>query len=442
MNRLHLPLAGRLRTRAAPALLLLAAALMLSACSKPANRELQPGSYRATLELPGRKSVPFGLDVAQEESGKVLYVINGGERIRLDEVKATPGTLEARFPGYETILTASVSGDELSGDVALVHAGGRVLKLPFTAKLGETWRFYPEALPDNADFAGRWDVTFTDSAGRRTPAVATFDQSFETVTGTVQLPADDQRYLAGEAHDEELRLSRFDGGAVVLYEAKLDANGALVGEAWSDRGGSQRFVATRNSDASIDAAALASQLRNPDAPFTFAFKDLDGKTVSSSDPRFKDKVLLVTLAGSWCPNSHDEAQLLVQLDRQYRARGLEIVSLMFEQHTDFKRAVAAVNRFRTAYGIGYPTLIAGAADKVEAAAALPQLDAVLAYPTAIFIDRGGRVRKIHTGFAGPATGVRHDLLVHEFQGQIEELLSAGATPAEAPASATEPALSP
>jgi thiol-disulfide isomerase/thioredoxin len=441
MDRLHLPLAGRLRTCIAPALLL-AAALVLTACSKPANRELQPGSYRATIELPGDKTVPFGLDVAQEEAGKVLYVINGDERVRLDEVQAAPGQLQARFPGYETILTAKVSGDELSGEVALVHADGKVLKLPFNAKLGATWRFYREALPDNADFSGRWDVEFTDGTGRRTPAVAMFDQSFEKVTGTVQMPADDQRFLAGEAHDEELRLSRFDGGAVVLYEAKLNASGQLVGETWSDRGSAQRFVATRNPDATIDSAALASHLRNPAAPFTFAFKDLDGKTVSSSDSRFKDKVLLVTLAGSWCPNSHDEARLLVQLDRQYRSQGLEIVSLMFEQHAEFKRAAAAVQRFRTAYGIDYPTLIAGTSDKTKAAAALPQLDAVLAYPTAIFIDRTGRVRKIHTGFAGPATGVQHDLLAHEFESQIEELLQAGGKSAESTAPVTEPPLSP
>ena len=285
-------------------------------------------------------------------------------------------------------------------------------------------------------------MTFTDGTGRRTAGVAIFDQSFDDVTGTVQMPTGDQRFLAGEAHDEELRLSRFDGGAVVLYEAKLDARGELVGEAWSDRDGAQRFVATRNPDAAIDAAALTSRLRDPAAPFTFAFKDLDGRTVSSSDPRFQDKVLLVTLAGSWCPNSHDEARLLVQLDRKYRSRGLEIVSLMFEQHAEFERAVAAVQRFRTAYGIAYPTLIAGTADKAKAAAAVPQLDAVLAYPTAIFIDRTGRVHEIHTGFAGPATGVQHDLLAHEFATRIEALLQAGATPAESTAPTTEPPLSP
>jgi glutathione peroxidase-family protein len=442
MNRPNLPVAGRQRAYRATALALLAAALALAACSKPASRELQAGSYRAALELPGSKTVPFGLDVAQEETGMVLYVINGDERIRLDEVAVTPGQLQARFPGYETTLSAKVRGGELTGDVTLVHTDGKVLQLPFTAKLGETWRFYPDALPDNADFAGRWDVTFTDGTGRRTAGVAVFDQSFDDVTGTVQMPTGDQRFLAGEAHDEELRLSRFDGGAVVLYEAKLDASGKLVGETWSDRSGSQRFVATRNPDASIEAVALASQLRNPDTQFTFAFRDLDGRTVSSGDARFKDKALLVTLAGSWCPNSHDEARLLVQLDRQYRSRGLEIVSLMFEQHAEFNRAVAAVQRFRTAYDITYPTLIAGTADKTQAAAVLPQLEAVLAYPTAIFIDRRGRVHAIHTGFAGPATGVQHDLLAHEFEARIEELLQAGATVAESTAPATEPPLSP
>jgi hypothetical protein len=410
---------------------MLAAALALAACAKPASRELQPGSYRATVELPGKKSVPFGLDVAQEDKTRVLYVINGDERIRLEDVQTGPGTLQARFPGYETTLTAKVAGDDLAGDVAIVHADGKVLKLPFAARLGETWRFYPEALPDNADFAGRWDVTFTDGQGRRTAGVATLAQHFDKVTGTVQLPAYDQRYLAGEAHDEELRLSRFDGGAVMLYEARLNEQGELVGSLWSDRSGSQRLVATRNPDAVIDTAAVASHLRNPEQPFVFAFNDVDGQSVSSGDPRFAGKVWLVSLDGSWCPNSHDQARLLVTLDREFRSRGLEIVSLMFEQHAGFEPAAAAVKRFRAATGVTYPTLIAGVADKTKAGAAVPQLDAVLAYPTTLFIDRGGRVRKVHTGFAGPATQAQHDLLAREFELQIEELLLAGAAPVEA-----------
>ncbi len=341
-----------------------------------------------------------------------------------------------------------MSGEELRGELALVHGDDRVLRLPFTARLGETWRFHPKLLDDNADMSGRWDVTFTNAAGGRTAAVATFEQRFAQVNGTVMLAATDQRFLAGEVHDEELRLSRFDGGAVLLYEAKLNAQGELVGDFWSDRGGHQRFVARRNPDAGLDAAAVATQLRDPEAGLAFSFKDPEGQVVSSRDPRFTGKVLLVTLAGSWCPNSHDEAAVLAALSRKYRARGLEIVTLMFEQHAEFARSAAAVKRFRANYRIDYPTPIAGRMDKREASQALPQLDAVRAYPTAIFIDRTGRVRKIHTGFAGPATGVAHELLVHDFEQTIEQLLAEGeaasapagtdATPAAAPDGATAP----
>jgi hypothetical protein len=408
--------------RLAHGVILVVALLSVAACTRPGSRELQPGSYRATVELPGSKQVPFGLDVAQEESGFVLYVINGEELVRLDDVQVVEGRLQARFPGYETTLSARVAGGKLAGKVSLVHDGGRIVELPLAATLGETWRFHPEPLPGNADFAGRWEITLTDAAGRATPGVATFEQRFEQVTGTVQWPDADQRYLAGEARDEALQLSRFDGGAVVLYEGKLDAAGELRGSAWSDRGGQQQWRAQRNPDATIEAAALATQLRDPDAGFAFAFPDLAGQTVSSTDPRFSGKVLLVTLAGSWSPASHDQARLLVQLDQAYRDRGLAIVSLMFEQHAQPAAAVAAIERFRKSLGVAYTTLLAGEAGLEQASKALPQLEAVVALPTTILIDREGRVHRIHTGFAGPATGTAHELLAHQWATEIEALL--------------------
>jgi thiol-disulfide isomerase/thioredoxin len=403
-------------------LLLLVAAASVAACSKPPTRELQPGSYRAVLEVPGGDTLPFGLDVAREEQGPVLYLINGSERVRVTEVSTEPGKLRARMPGYESTLEASIKGGDLAGTIRLVHDGGEVLELPFAATLGETWRFHEQPLSDNADVAGRWQIVFTDEAGQRVRGVAELQQQFEQVTGTVILPTGDQRFLAGDVRDETLHLSRFDGGAAVLYEAKLDAKGALVGVAWSDRGGRQRFVATRDPDAEIDATAAAAELGNPDAEFAFAFPDLDGRTVSSTDPAYAGKVLLVTISGSWCPNAHDEARLLADLDRRYRSRGLSIVGLMFEQHSDPAQAAAAVRRFRDATGIAYPTLLAGGADKAAAARALPQLDAVRAYPITVFVDRTGRVRRIHAGFVGPAAELRHAQLVHDYEQTVEELL--------------------
>jgi thiol-disulfide isomerase/thioredoxin len=432
----------RQRRGFAAAVLLLGALVLGTAdCSRRAATELEPGSYRATVELPGKQLVPFGLDVAREERGIVLYLVNGPERVRVHETSLDKGRLTALVPGYETKLSAQVSDGKLRGEVELTQAQGRVLRMPLVGEAGVAWRFYPEPRADNADLAGRWAVTFTDAQRRQTAGVLELAQRHHVVTGTTILPADDERYLAGEVHDEELRLSRFDGGAAVLYEARLDAQGRLVGETWSDRGGHRTFVATRNPDASVNGQAVYTQLRNPEAPFSFAFRDLDGQTMSSTDPRLTGKVLLVTLSGSWCPNSHDEARLLVDLDRRYRAQGLAVVGLMFEQHAEFERAVAAVRRFRAATGIEYPTLIAGTSDKESATRALPQLDAVRAYPTTLFIDRSGRVQRIHTGFAGPAAGVRHELLAQEFAQTIESLLAGDATLPQ-PATAAAPAAPP
>ena len=50
------------------------------------------------------------------------------------------------------------------------------------------------------------------------------------------------------------------------------------------------------------------------------------------------------------------------------------------------------------------------------------LNHVLSYPTTIFIDKKGVVRKIHTGFNGPATGEKYTEFKTEFEGFVGELI--------------------
>jgi peroxiredoxin len=399
----------------------LALAALVAGCSSR-SRELQPGSYRAVLELPGGE-LPFGLDVAQEEAGFVLTIVNGEERVRVTDVSVADGQLTATMPGFTNTLTARITGRKLKGEVALLRAGGDRQLLPFAAELGATWRFFEQPLTDNADVSGRWTVTFTSDAGQTTAGVAEFAQSFERVTGTILTPTGDHRFLAGEVHGDALRLSRFDGASAYLYHAKIDDSGRLAGEYWSGMTGHQRFTAERNVDATLDTSGVATGMKDPSERFQFSFPDLDGNAVSLSDPQFTGKVVIVTLSGSWCPNCHDEAAFLAALYREFHAQGLEIVSLMFEHFGDFEQAAAATRRFRDKFGIEYATLIAGTSDRDDAAKALPQLNGVFAYPTTIWVDRSGRVRKIHAGFAGPATGWHHEELVNEFTEFTRELLA-------------------
>jgi peroxiredoxin len=381
---------------------------------------VKPGSYRAVLQSPGG-DVPFGLELAKEPAGWVGHLVNGQERLTLNDVRIDGSKIEITMPGYENRLTAAASGDRLQGELVLVKLGGKDQHLPFEAQLGRPYRFFPGPAQAGADVSGRWAVTFTED-GNTESAVGEFSQSRDRVGGTVLTDTGDHRFLCGQVRGDELFLSTFDGAHVFLYRAKIAPDGTLAGDFWSGTSYHERFTAKRDAHAALRDAYALTRMRDGAATFDFAFPDLSGKVVTSKDPQFRNKVVIVALAGSWCPNCHDEAAFLAPIYRDYRARGLEIVSLMFEHSGDFDRAAAATERFRSHYGIEYTTLIAGVSDKDEAAKKLPMLDRVYAFPTMIFIDRKGRVRKIHTGYSGPATGEHFTRFAAEFKGTLDRLL--------------------
>lgn len=236
----HRPTFARL---AASLSLLLATTVLLTGCGAR-GKELQPGAWRATLQLPGGE-LPFELDVSSEESSFVLTLVNGEERVRVTEVTVAEGKLTAALPAGGNTLTARIAGDELEGEVSLAGPDGERQVLPFKAEHDQAWRFFEEPLTDNADVSGYWTVTFTDEAGQSTAGTAEFKQSFGIVTGTVQTPAGDHRYLTGEIRDDELYLSRFDGASAYLYRATVNERGELVGEYWSGTSEHRKFVATR-----------------------------------------------------------------------------------------------------------------------------------------------------------------------------------------------------
>ena len=73
--------------------------------------------------------------------------------------------------------------------------------------------------------------------------------------------------------------------------------------------------------------------------------------------------------------------------------------------------MAAIQTYKDEFGIPYEILHAGHSKKSEAAKSLPMLNHILSFPTMIFIDRENKVRRIHTGFSGPATSVYKDFEV-------------------------------
>ena len=171
------------------------------------------GLWRAVLQVPGGE-LPFGLEFATDQGRRHAVLINGDDRVRIDEIKIEGERITLRMPGYENRIEASFKADSLEGTLTMIKSGGKPQVIPLTARYGEDWRFTApkqSATAPAAELTGRWAWQFVD--GDKTyPAVAELKQRDAIITGTVMTPTGDHRFIAGELRGNQLRLSKFDGG--------------------------------------------------------------------------------------------------------------------------------------------------------------------------------------------------------------------------------------
>jgi peroxiredoxin len=396
--------------------------------------EIRAGVYRAVLSLPGG-DLPFLFQLARRdstgpsdepgnESGAYdAWLLNGTERVPVEEVRVVGNALSLNLLSFNSRIAAIGVDGSLKGTLQLIKRGGKPQVIPFTAEYGDTFRFFREPVEAKIDVAGRWSVTFIDENGIETPAVGEFRQDGSSLVGTFLTSTGDYRYLAGNVAADSMCLSCFDGGHAFLFRARLNEHDVLEGDYWSGMAWHERWIGVRDEAAALADPDSLTFLKSGYDRLTFSFPNVTGETVSLSDPKFQGKVVIVVLAGSWCPNCHDEAAFLSAYYDANRDKGLEIVSLMYEHFSDFETASLQVKRFRKRYDIHYDLLIAGTSDKAEASQTLPMLNRVLAFPTTIFVDRRGAVRKIYTGFSGPGTGEHYEAFETSFSEFVGKLLA-------------------
>ncbi|HTQ79385.1 MAG TPA: TlpA disulfide reductase family protein [Thermoanaerobaculia bacterium] len=423
------------------ALLLLGAALGCTPGATPGSDPFASprvvGQWRAALGTPGGE-LPFGLRITRVGPRLRAVVENGSEEAPFSSVEQKGDRLVLRFDWYDSQITAQITphGDKMVGTWTRTEPGGPC-QLPFHAVRGPDPRFPPVAatgsvratklLGDEAampSVSGEWSAQFVDSDGT-SPAQGEFHQEGGKVTGTFLTPLGDYRYLEGSYEAGLLRLSTFDGAHAFLFIARARADGMLQGDFWSRDRYHATWTARRVAAGQpvLPDAWREVGLTNSAGRFAFRFPDLEGHEVASTSPRFAGKVLLVNLFGSWCPNCNDEAPTLAEWYRRYHDRGLEIVGLAYEYTGDRSRDVQFVRKFAARHGITYPLLLAGTSDKKAAAKTLPDLTAVVAFPTSVFLGRDGKVRKIYSGYAGPGTGEHHQELLAELEKLLDSLLA-------------------
>lgn len=386
--------------------------------------DIPTGPWRVVLEHPGG-GLPFTLEI---EDGPAAYFLNGPERMKAEQITIDGSTLDIRFPSYDSTFTGTLQPDgTMKGTAVLTRRLGELKKIEFdfVATHGQTWRHFAEQDPNPANVGGTWAMQLSNPfGGPPREGLALLEQEGAFVTGTMLLAVGDYRWLQGEVKDGELYLSSYDGGQGTVWRASVQADGTLEGLLHAKSYGFPPvpWKAQRDENAKLPDANSFTKMVEGAGPLAFSFPNLEGEQISLSDEAFKDKVVLVTIGGTWCPTCHDEAAFMAPYYEANKGRGLEVIGLQFEYTDDLERNRRQIAAFKKRYGITYEMLIAGAFGADNVAKALPMIDQLTAYPTTLFVDRSGVVRRIHTSFPGAATGKRHELYIAEFTEYLDELL--------------------
>ena len=383
--------------------------------------DIQPGDWRLVIKTEIGE-LPFNLRLDREGGVWRAAFINGADKAAAEAVTVAGDKLTITFPSFGTHIEATLgAGGAVSGTARYERAEGQVT-IPFTGKAGESHRFFPKPAAKVGSAHGRWAVTQPEPNGTRR-GVGEFTQTGNVVNGSVIFMNADTRFLSGEMNGDDLYLSTFDGGQGSLWVGRI-AGGKIVGKTYSLVSRVMTpFEAKLDPNAQIDDPGAVTYLKPGFDKFAFTFPNLEGKQVSLDDPAYKGKVVIVTIAGSWCSTCHDETAYLSPYYKANRKRGIEVIGLMYEYSPEFPKAVAACRNFQKRYDIAWDMLIAGISDKTAASRTLPMINAVLAYPTMIVVDKKGKVRRIHTSFPGPATGARHVEFKREFESFMDQLLA-------------------
>ena len=392
--------------------------LFFFSCNKEVSKKIPHGMYLGQLTVNDQEHIPFNFEVISDKS---LKIFNADEVILVNDITYKNDSVYIKMPVFEGYIVAKLTED---GMVGRFFNDSFESELPFKALYDSNTRFKLTE-PAAIDVSGNWEVLFSaDSDEKKYLAKGVFEQNGQKVTGTFQTKTGDYRYLEGVVNNNQLKLSTFDGSHAYLFVATV-TDSTMNGIFYSGNNYAEPFKAKRNDLFELPDANTLTFLKEGYERLEFSFPQADGAMVSLNDPKFKNKVVVVQIMGTWCPNCLDETKYFSQYYNNNSEKDIEFVALAFEYAKTETKAFKSIAELKNRIGIEYPILLAqyGTSNKIDAQEKLPMLNHILSYPTTIIIDKNGKVRKIHTGFSGPATGKDYIDFKEEFESFVAELLA-------------------
>jgi thiol-disulfide isomerase/thioredoxin len=398
--------------------------LSILSCTNPdqKSKTLEAGDWLLSFNLKGDGFLELPVQTTVDENG-ILTIHNSDERIKVVDVEIIGDSVYIRPAVFEGYFAGTFTKDGLIKGQYIKPSLKR--EVAFSLEKGTSNRFQEKESDDfqMPDLDRTWEVIFSpDSTDEKYIAKGVFHQSGKRVTGTFETTTGDYRYLEGTYKNDSLFLSTFDGAHLFLFKAVIKDH-VMSGTFYSGNHWEEPFIGKANESYELPSPLELTYLKEGYDNLKFSFQDSNGNMVSLKDDRFKDKAVIVQIMGSWCPNCLDETRFYVDYLKRQKPYNVEFVALAFEYAPTKEKAFQSIDRLKSAAGIPYPVLLAqyGSVDKETANDKLPMLSQILSYPTSIYIDKKGIVRRIHTGYSGPATGIAHDKFKEDFHSFVSTL---------------------
>jgi peroxiredoxin len=403
--------------------------MAVAAAAHAATKFPQEGVWRGEFNVDG-DPIPFNFEVkGKDAKGAKFTLLNGTRRDNFVVERVSEDTLSVPMNTYDAALVFTVvDGKTLRGeyrDLVPHRQGAR--NIPFTAEYGKSWRFV-EPGKDQApqgDLNGKWAVLQLDKSARadKREQVALLKQDGNHLSGVFMTVVGDTRELEGTVQGNRFWLSHFSGPSPRLIKGTIDEDGNIQGAFGSGIYNVVRFEGRKDANVELLDPYQLTYLKDGQKTIDFSFPDLEGRQVSLSDPKYKGKVVIVEVIGTWCPNCTDQTYFLAPWFKQNHERGVEAVAVAFEQEDSFAYFQKVLGKFKQYFDVRYDIVFGGLADKKVATEKLSGLNYMAAFPTTIIIDRKGEVREIYTGYTGTVTGEYHEQYVAKFNALLDELLA-------------------
>lgn len=379
-------------------------------------KTFQEGRYLAHLQQNDSVAIPFVFTL----ENNVVTIYNGGEEIICNDLVIHHDSIWINIPVFNSAISLKASPQGVKGFFTILDKADYLI--PITAEKSELSRFSDS--PENYDkLEGKYKTHFMRPQDDGWIAMGDFSQSGNKITGTFKTNSGDYRFLEGQIIENQFEIYGFDGITAYSFIGRT-LKDSIFGTFFSGQTGVYPFAGVKDSTFTLADPTTLTQLL-PDeneVHFSFPLVGSPGEEIKTNTNTQKGQVTIIQISGSWCHNCMDETRFLVDQYNRYHESGLDIIGVCFERHSEFEKSAPRIQKMIDDLSIPYPMAFAGKTGAENTSAALPMFSQIVSYPTSIYIDKKGVVRKIHTGFTGPGTKEYEDFIAKS-EKFIQELLS-------------------